>query len=327
MANKKIQKKLESEIQAENQGVQISRKTLTWTIIGAVAGVLSLWLFLLNLLYGHLRADLSQDISTSIGKQLEGPNGQIASLGSRISKIEGNIEILEPQIRTIIESQLKKAATLPTKEFEENLPTLHKTLRAAKLQEVKIDSKLIELLSYKLSKSSSQGPVYWPTTAEFIGYRSVNLTSSWVRQASLPECTNSLPKPMTVKSVESPTKMTVNRALYENCRFTLDSPEDDRILNTILQETAPLITFRKCVIDYGGGEIHLILAWNNVVSRYHVNANPPGEGEVSFSGNALEFEDCLFDFSLGTSPPPKGQEIVEALLSQTSKTLKLPYAP
>lgn len=46
--------------------------------------------------------------------------------------------------------------------------------------------------------------------------------------------------------------------------------------------------------------------------------------DLSMSDSTLLFEDCLFDFSFQTVPPPQGQEIMQALLSQTESTLALP---
>lgn len=39
---------------------------------------------------------------------------------------------------------------------------------------------------------------------------------------------------------------------------------------------------------------------------------------ASASGKTLAFNDCVFDFSLNSDPPPQGQKIVQALLAQNA---------
>jgi hypothetical protein len=224
--------------------------------------------------------------------------------------------------KTLAPVALQNHASLPQSQFETVLPDLKSAITAARERKVKVSPKVLDDLQSKLLTSSANAPAFWPTVAEFIDYRSFN-QSSWASQANLPSCTSSLPKSGTVANVETPTKMSVNRAIYENCRFTLDSAEDDRILNTILNTVSPLITFKHCLILYRGGVVDLILTWQNHKGELSINGKPRGT-IVSVSGNAIEFEDCLFDFTFQNAPSPVGQEIAETLLSQNASTLKIP---
>lgn len=291
-----------------NQNLQVSRRTLLWTATGSIAALLALLFAGLGQIYSHLHADLKQDISTAVTGQLREPNGQLASIGSRLAKIEGNLEILEPQIRTIIELQLKKAAALPAKEFQKNLPNLHQTLRAARLKNISSNSQLLSVLSTKLWKSNSQELVFWPTATEFLSYRSESLLPQLARKfgsssKGIPRCTDKTPSPPAVVAVPGPHTVQIRDSVYENCRVTLDNPEDVARINFFIEKGGTGVEFVDSLIEYHGGEIPIHL---------FRDAHDPKRAI-----STLYFTRCIFDFTAADSPPPEAQKVLLDLLLNT----------
>jgi hypothetical protein len=113
-----------------------------------------------------------------------------------------------------------------------------------------------------------------------------------------------------------------SKSEYENCRITLDSPKDDLKINALIAERAPFLTFTHCLIVYRGGPIKLTVALNKV--PYKVTMGNLATETVPFTGQTLHFESCVFDFSLGSAPPPEGQRIANFLLAQSSSTFEIP---
>lgn len=149
-------------------------------------------------------------------------------------------------------------AALPASEFKATLPELGPAIATTRKQKLKVSPKIIRDLQRQLTATDADAtPSFWSAASEFISYRSFN-SASWNPPPSLPTCTDSSPAPSTV-SILSPTKMTINPGVYENCTFTIDSPKDDARLNEIIQHRLAVIIFRHCVIVYRGGSINLVI--------------------------------------------------------------------
>jgi len=245
----------------------------------------------------------------------------------RLTGIEKNLARLE----------LQNQASLSQSEFETTLPELRPVVAYARKQNVKVPPKVIEDLRAKLLGTSSGAPEFWPTVSEFINYRSMVIAASSEQVKRLlteriPLCTDSTPKPMSIKEVLGPHEANYNPGLYENCRFTLDSSAQDQRINEILTGTTPFLKFRNCLIEYHGGEVNLILAWDKVpVTLIAVPPNSedkshPVTVHTNLTGPAIEFDNCLFDFSFQTAPPPKGQQLSTTLLAQNLASVTLPVA-
>jgi hypothetical protein len=216
-------------------------------------------------------------------------------------------------------------SALPPDEFKAVLPDLSSAIATAKRRDIKVPSKVIGDLQTKLIASAG-APSFWPTAAEFISYRSFNGAAA-IASGNLPNCTDSSPALGTVKEVYSPTQMSINPGTYENCRFTLDSAEDNARMNMFLTTVTPLIAFRHCLIVYRGGTINLILALKEYNAAYQVFTNPPASGTVNVSvDHTLEFHDCLFDITLQAAPPQPGQELTRFLLAESGGDIVLPLS-
>lgn len=241
-------------------------------------------------------------------------------------------------------SELRSQASLPQAAFDKALPDVRSAVTAARKGNIKTSPMLIEDLRSKLLATGSTAPEFWPTVAEFISYRSFVLSTTATRPpakrpwgyyaysvATLPNCTDSLPKPMTVKEVLSPHEAVPSRGLYENCRFVLDSATQDQTVNAILRENTPLLTFKNCLIEYYGGEISLILAWDKEPFTLTIGGSgsegPPKIIHTTLSGPAIQLENCLFKFEFQNPPPPNGQRLATTLLAENTTSVSLPVSP
>jgi hypothetical protein len=237
-------------------------------------------------------------------------------------------------------SELQSQASLPQSAFEKALPEVRSTVATARKDGISVPPAVIEGLRSKLLASNSATPDFWPTLSEFVSYRSAlsyHATAAptpMIRVFSLstqPNCTDSLPKPMTIKEVVSPNEAINNRGLYENCRFELDSATQGQTLNAILRGKTPFITFKNCLIVYYGGEISLILAWDKEPFTMTIVGRGPEDPSkiihTTLSGPAIQFENCLFNLTFQNSPPPNGQRLSTTLLAQNPTSVSLPVSP
>lgn len=106
-------------------------------------------------------------------------------------------------------------------------------------------------------------------------------------------------------------------AIYENCRFVLDSPEEAERF-PLLGESFNL-QFKNCQIIYNGGPI-AILTPNPRFSAF-TGKGPTRSDVFIMKGQALRFENCLFLFTIKAVPPKEGQQMTHELLAQSGSTL------
>jgi hypothetical protein len=233
-------------------------------------------------------------------------------------------------------SELQSQASLPQPAFEKALPEVRSTIAAALKDRISVPPALIEGLKSKLLASNSAAPDFWPTLSEFVSYRSALSYHAaaapaplrWVYSfANVPDCVDSPPKPMRIVSTSD-----LSKGVYENCRFVLDSAEQDQKLNAILSGNTPAIVFQNCLIEYHGGDINLILAWNKAPFTFIVPPNnpedklPPHVYHLNMTGPAIDFQNCLFNFSFQNTPSSNGQLLSTALLAQDAASASLPVA-
>jgi hypothetical protein len=248
------------------------------------------------------------------------------------TKTGDRLDNIEKTLNQITQDSTKQSllthAALPVADFKATLSDLRSTLAKAKQQNVKVSPKVIGDLQEKLI-ASTDAPTFWPAAAEFIAYRSL-ATTSWSAPKNLPICTDR-PPTRTTLTVLSPTQIQVNPGVYENCRFSLDSPQEDEQLNRYLTMPAEgkslTIMFKHCLIVYHGGQINLVTALNERNVPYLVGPpeHPFAKGTVNVAvTNAIEFRDCLFDIELQNAPPEPGQQITRLLLASTGTDVKLP---
>jgi hypothetical protein len=281
---------------------KIERKMLLWQIIGTLIALATFFFAIVEPVLDHLHNDIKTETSNAIKNETD-------PISVRVAKLEANMEFILPYIRSKLAADISSISKQPPTQFTENLPQLQRTLQAARLENVKTDTAVLNELSLKLSKTNQSAQGFWPTAAELVNYRSQNTYPGLAEKVAanrdkFPRCTDSRPTNAEVLSVPNPHQFTTKGAVYQDCRVRLDDPEDDRRINEVLGNVFPFVLFRHCLIEYGGGSITIHLP-----KDIH---NP--DRPVS----PLSFEKCIFDFSVTSAPSPEGQAVLLALLLNTS---------
>jgi hypothetical protein len=226
---------------------------------------------------------------------------------------------------------LVNQATLPLPDFKATLPDLRTAIVTAQQQKVKVAPKVVSDLQHKLT-ASTDAPDFWPTVAHFISYRSqVNVADFQnLLRPDMPNCTDKPPTPMDLRiSAEDEKNVpaggaTTGRsklipALYENCRFILDSPEEAAEIPFAAQGRAFDLKFKNCQIIYNGGPIAVFNPKPKV--NLMTGKGPTRTDVYLIQGQRLFFENCLFLFAIKSMPPPEGQVLTEQILTQNGNTL------
>jgi hypothetical protein len=213
--------------------------------------------------------------------------------------------------------------------FQASLPEIKSVVASARHQRLAVPVGVLDDLKQKLIATDSNAPGYWPAAAELISYQSELMAADFqtLLRPDLPNCTDHDPEPPKILSTgEDRHTFTISSSIYENCRFTLDSPQDDARVNSILQNNALQILFRHCLIVYRGGEIHLIIAANRRPTTMYPRGHPEDALTGPFTGDTLHFESCLLDFELNSRPPLLGQKYAQVLLATKGSEFSLEVA-
>jgi hypothetical protein len=251
----------------------------------------------------------------------------------RINGHLGELDGLKEKVTTV---GLQSQASLPQPEFDKELPNIQSAIAAARKDHISVPPPVIDKLRSKLLASNAEAPDFWPTLSELVSYRSSISYHASAASAStpsigrlsfktVPNCVDSPPEPMRIVSTTG-----FSKGVYENCRFVLDSAAQGQKLNAILRTSTPVIVFQHCLIEYNGGEITLILAWNNAPFTFVVppqgpeNKTPPHFYNLKMTGPAIDFQNCLFILTFQNPPPPNGQRLATALLAENADSVSLP---
>jgi hypothetical protein len=303
-------------------GKQIALATLAVAVLAMLVGVLGIFAspYFQKYLDGK-DASFNNAIDQRIDVKLKDVNSKLDKISNELSRLDGSLSAIGPFIQDLIRNQMNRSASLKKEQFNEELPQLKKVITAAQKVNLTIPDRTMSGLQRNLLNAGPNSSEYWPAVGTFITYRSSIQLSQPISHENIKRCTDSEPDPMKITAVKSPYEATASPGIYENCRFTLDSPEDDARLNGFLHNI-PLIAFRHCLIEYRGGSVDLILHWNVFQGNATVGGKPIGQ--VSMSGNTIEFEDCLFEFLFENTPPSIGQQIAIDLLTQSGPKARLP---
>jgi hypothetical protein len=273
-------------------------------IIGIVVALLGITLSAVYYSVANVKEETK--FRTTTEQALNGIRGEITAIRGDLAKIS-----------------ISAHAALPLKEFETTLPDLASTVTTLRLQDLKVSPKVIEDLGHKLASTETNVPGYWPASSALVSYKSQISTTDFANlmQSNLPRCADHDPIPMQITEVKNQPNgqqtMTVSSAFYDNCRFTLDSPEDDAKVNAILLNEAAILTFRHCLILYRGGVINLIVAFHGRPVALIAEGHSPVYARVE-SPQTIMFENCLFDFQLSKAPTMAGQQLLQTLLVESN---------
>jgi hypothetical protein len=276
--------------------------------------------------------------------------GAVYQATARVAKeaiFETNTERDIKDIKTAIQGiqvdlakqSLINHAALPLPDFKTTLSEVGSAIASANQQEVKVAPSVIGNLQHKLIAAGDNAPGFWPATAEFISYRSFN-TVNGTFPVNLPTCTDRKPLPMEVfigQSEERTRKLNeefpqlsdeaegtkseikVLSALYQDCRFTLDSPEETARIPDLGQGRSYVVTFRHCQIVYHGGQVTLLTPHPGLTAITGKSATR--SDVLIMSGQTVRFENCLFVFLMSSQPPSEGQQLTQQLLTQSGSVL------
>lgn len=264
----------------------------------------------------------NSDVQNAVKNEISPLEERMSAINERLAGLSVQMEFLKPdpskslpkamkqslQEKGDLELGLKTPAALAIKAREEKISTYPQSIHQV----------VGDLLSLKSGTSD-----YWRASAALLNYRSFNVSpgkSAALTTMSLPNCTDSDPLP---SRVTDPLIPNGTFGYYENCRFTLDSSEDDARINSLLRGNFPMVEFSRCLIVYKGGTFSLVTNW------HYDSPTTGGSGTglvVRVSGPSLVFVGCLFDFSISNQIPKNGQEATEALLAQNGLSLKLPLS-
>ena len=279
--------------------------------------------------------------ASGLGYQIYRDSHPKASTEARFAKIETALRLLTgavaPQLQKAVDDSLAAALQKPS-EAKEQLKYSSQIIRQLRDSNIHLPTAAIANTSASLSNVVSSTPdaelpQTWATVADFISYRSSMFFSGDVTalsQSELPDCTENLPTHMQVQKVIDDSHMITTRAEYSNCRITLDSKGDAVRLNYALKNGYALITFKHCLVVYRGGNVAINFGWTkleNVQYAFSDTDSGPqkvGPGTVTIEGNAIEFDNCLFDFYMDNVPPSNGKMVSRHLLAQNSPVLSLP---
>jgi hypothetical protein len=270
-----------------------------------------------------------------------GVKDTLANMQQTVTKMEATLNTLEPYIHDVVEHQFENVSKLPSATLQERLPAVQHLLAIAKDQGIKADIPSLDALGKNLSTVDTKAASFWPTAAQFISYRSQTLASDLpaLRRIDLPNCTDHDPTPMQLivkgqaekqgkhndissfPQTSSPTGRDAElvTAVYENCRFTLDSPEEASKVPFLRNQRSFALTFKQCQIIYRGGSINL-LAFNPHPTLLTSKGDVRSDVYI-MTGQRIHFENCLFSFVIDSKPPDEGQRLTEQLLAQSGPRL------
>jgi hypothetical protein len=282
------------------------------------------------------------DVDTRVQSVLEKPGGITETLNQvrdTVNRTETELKTLEPFIRDIVQHQFDNVANLPSKTLGKRLPAVQHLVAVAENRGIKADAPTLGAIGRKLSAVDANVADFWPTAAQFINYRSqisVADVQSLLRP-DLPNCTDHDPIPMEMIVNEEDEKKTKQNdvlqlptetskplgkdtsrlvsARYENCRFTLDSPEEAEQIPYVRKRQSFALTFHHCQITYRGGQIRLLTPNPRPNALYSKGGKR--SDVYAFIGQKLYFENCLFLFVINSAPPNEGQSLTQQLLAQS----------
>jgi hypothetical protein len=282
--------------------------------------------------------DVDERIRTVLNEK-DGVNETLHRVEQTVNRTETKLETLEPFIHDVIQHQFDSAAKLSPSALQERLPAIQHLAAVAQNQGVKVDAPALDVLGRKLGAVDTKATGFWPAAAELINYRSqiiIHDIQSLMR-SDLPNCTDHDPTPMelTIGEEDEKTwkrndsrdasKLTGDNgtkmvgALYQDCRFTLDSPEETARIPELGQQRSYVITFRHCQIVYRGGQVALLTPHPHPTA---ITGKSPERTDVYIlTGQTVRFENCLFVFALNSQPPSEGQWLTKQLLAQGGSRL------
>ena len=295
-----------------------------WIAISAATAVLT---FLV--IYLLTTVPRASEIEAAVNKGLQPINEKISAINVSLATLTADVEFLKldasKNLGKVMTQSLKQ-----TGDSELKLKTIAALATKAQSQGITTDRESLANATNALLAVKDRSADFWNASVALLNYRSFNSLpdqAERLSQPNIPNCTDKAPHPFTVTGVGPIGNVTqIASAFYEDCRFTIDSERDDERINATIKNGLPVIEFRHCLIVYSGGPFTLItwIRFNN--AKFNSLQGHGSGGSFNYNGPTLNFSNCLFNFSTVKQVPPKGQQVVEALLAQNGPDLRLPIA-
>jgi hypothetical protein len=205
--------------------------------------------------------------------------GYIAYSLYQINGRLSNVDGLEGRVTT---AELKSQAALPIADFQKSLPDLKSAVISARKSGITISPAVISDIQNKLQATPPTATDFWPTVSEFVSYRSAFSVSDIQKLKSLPNCKGPYIDAFSqgITKEGTPVGPQIPTKIEErDCKLILDNIE------------AGHMTYTNCFVEYSGGPIKRL--------------------------DDVTFQNCVFEFSIPSSPPPppEGARIGETLLA------------
>lgn len=330
----KLVKVIAGKQETSNDPAPIVRieERLTWhTRIGWIAisltaaALVSLFSFVL-LQLPHT-ADVQNAVNSAVKNEVSPLNDKMSAISEKLAGLTATMEFLKPDVSKNLPRVMKQNLQ-QNGDLELGLKTVAALATKAQQQRITSDSTAIAEVIQDLLSIKDRNADFWKASTSLLNYRSFDISprqTTGLSTANLTDCTNSDPLPYKITEVGPVGEIKkYSNAYYENCRFTLDSLEDDKRINSIMLNRFPVIELRHCLIVYKGGDFSLITYWQPFLGPFHALTGKGTGGVFKYTGPSLQFIECLFDFSVSNQMPERGQEITQGLLAQNGLSLILP---
>jgi hypothetical protein len=253
------------------------------------------------------------------------------------SNIQSNQQTVSHNLQSLeVRQNLTEYALAKPDELKGDLPKISSALKTATREHIKASPAVVSRLQNKLAALKPDAPNYWQTAGELITYRSQISVPNYQQLMSpdLPNCVDKPPIPMQI-NMDAETEMGLvgeaikpgglqrSPAIYENCRFTLDSPIEKAMIPELAEGRSYDLMFRHCQIVYHGGPITLLTP--NPKPTAITGYGPTRSDVFMIVGQTIIFVDCVLLFDIKAPPVPDGQKLTRQLLSQSGSTLKVTF--
>jgi hypothetical protein len=232
---------------------------------------------------------LVQQVDSEIEKKLT--EHKFDQVASDVSTLKGQMTEISGFVRLLAQKEMQESAHFSRERFQENLPTLTQTPKAAKLSQASTAPAVITGLQAKLLQSNRNRPEFWSAASALIAYRSPQ------QPKSLPDCLLNAPdRRLTVDGNQIPPGGVPVRAhlapqSYRDCKIDLSASYPyGHIFDTPLECT-------RCDVSYRGGNI----------------------GAFEAGVVRIQFIDCTFEVHAEADSPLTGRQLIATLLSSANQ--------
>ena len=214
----------------------------------------------------HEEKDLAQQVDNQIDAKFK--EHHFDEVASDVKIMKGQMQEISGYLKILVEKNMRQAAELSPREFQNSLPEIKSVLSVAGVQRATVPNDVVKSLREGFQRADDGAPEYWSGLANFITYES-SLRAGFSITLNIPRC----PAPRTSDSGV----------------VTGINPDGTKAPPTKLER----ITIQDCLLDLDQYPLVVAFGCNHCVVKY--------------SGGALTlknvvFEECLFLFSFNSEP-------------------------